>query len=133
MLSYRYSNCEMALRKVWTDYFIRKDHIYSNDCILGVLCSLKKHAHVDVLNDIKLFLGGNDVIFIVFLFFFLLDLNGFSFCSSSSFGIRFSFRVWLCFGIFLFSCSLGLGRAVGAAFFWMIIREALFSRRSQLF
>lgn len=121
MLSDWHCNCKMAFRKVWTDYFIREDNIYSDDCILRVLCSLKKHAHVDVLNDIKLFLRGHDVILIVFLLLFLLHFYWFTFSGNSSFGIRFSFRIWLSFWIFFFGCSLNLSRALRASFFWMVV------------
>ena len=48
----RNGDCEVALREVWANSFISKDHIYAYYGILGIFGPLEQHVHEDVLSEV---------------------------------------------------------------------------------
>lgn len=106
MLSDRHCDCEVVVRQIRAHCLVSKHHIETHNRILGVFGPLKEHIDVNVLDKIKLFLRGNDILFIIFrlLLFFNDSIFAFTLCFRVGLGGSF-------FGVFLLS-TRGASRLV---------------------
>lgn len=123
----------MIIRKVGANCLISEDHTEADNGVLRILGALKEHVDIDVLNEVKLFLRGNHVVFFIFVDFLLLVSRSCILAFSTSFGLGICFTCGG-FGLrifFLASCST-LGLLAGTTSRGVIFKTLL-GRGSQLF
>jgi hypothetical protein len=111
-------DCEVRCGDFWANSLVSHRHFNTNDCVLGAFSSLKEHVDVDMVNDVELFLGSDDVIFflrwwlsdglctlfgiLLAAFFRVSGLGGSCWC-----GFLFLFlRAILLFNFWLFFCCM---------------------------
>lgn len=63
MLSYRYRNSKVRCWDFGANGLISHHYFNADNGVLRAFSPLKEHVDVDVVDDVKLFLGGNDIIF----------------------------------------------------------------------
>jgi hypothetical protein len=116
------SNCEMAVREVRSHSLVSEDHVEPNDSILRVFGALKKHIHVNVLDDIELFLRRDDFVFVNFLNHLLGD----GCLSRGTLGLRIDLSFGVCLGWSSFLCLLLLGSSLVFVSTALLVRSSKF-------
>ena len=98
MLSDWDGDSKMIVLKIWSNVFISKDYIDTNNRILGVFSPLQQEIHIDVFDSLELCLTCLNLLFIFLIFRYLSCRNWLTCC----FWIRFpsfsrcsSLRIWL--------------------------------------